>query len=86
MGYDISKELYRCKGNLSSKTNDIFDLQDKIRFYYLPNTYFERRKAGSKIKIEAYGRSKENRCDAKIVSIAAVINAKKIASINNFII
>jgi len=76
--YDISKQLYLCKDklekHLSSKTNELFDLQDKIVFYDLTNTYFEGRKEGS--KIAQYGRSKEKRSDAKIVSMAAVINAE----------
>jgi len=76
--YDISKKLYHFKDklekHLSSKTNELFDLQDRIIFYDLTNTYFEGRKEGS--KIAAYGRSKEKRSDAKIVSMAAVINAE----------
>lgn len=76
--YDISRKLYQRKDklekHLSSKTNELFDLQDRIIFYDLTNTYFEGRKAGS--KIAAYGRSKEKRSDAKIVSMATVINAE----------
>lgn len=76
--YDISKKLYKCKDqlekHLSSKTNELFDLQDTIVFYDLTNTYFEGRKVNS--RIAAYGRSKEKRSDAKIVSMAAVINAE----------
>jgi len=76
--YAISKQLYQHKDklekHLSSKTNELFDLQDTILFYDLTNTYFEGRKVNS--KIAAYGRSKEKRSDAKIVSMAAVINAE----------
>lgn len=76
--YTASKDLYKHKTNieqaLSSKTNELFDLQDKIIFYDLTNTYFEGRKAGS--KIAQFGRSKEKRSDAKIVSMAAVTNAE----------
>ena len=53
---------------------NLFDLQDRIIFYDLTNTYFEGRKEGS--NIAQYGRSKEKRSDAKIVSMAAVINAE----------
>jgi len=76
--YTASNNLYKQKkkieNHLSTKTNELFDLQDKIIFYDLTNTYFEGRKAGS--KIAKFGRSKEKRSDAKIVSMAAVINAE----------
>ncbi len=76
--YNSSQQLYRHKekieGFLSTKTNDLFDLQDKIIFYDLTNTYFEGRKQGS--KIAKFGRSKEKRSDAKIVALATVINAE----------
>ena len=76
--YAASNSLYKqataIEKGLSSKTNELFDLQDKIIFYDLTNTYFEGRKAGS--KIARYGRSKEKRSDAKIVAMAAVINAE----------
>lgn len=76
--YAVSNSLYKQKRaiekGLSAKTNELFDLQDKIIFYDLTNTYFEGRKAGS--KIAQYGRSKEKRSDAKIVAMAAVINAE----------
>jgi len=76
--YDISKKLYQNKTQIekhfSSKTDELFDLQDKIIFYDLTNTYFEGRKAGS--KLTKYGKSKEKRSDAKIVAMATVINAE----------
>ena len=76
--YAASNNLYKQKHiiekQLSKKTNELFDLQDKIIFYDLTNTYFEGRKAGS--SIAKFGRSKEKRSDAKIVSMAAVINAE----------
>lgn len=76
--YAASKNLYSKKTTieqqLSTKTNELFDLQDKIIFYDLTNTYFEGRKAGS--KKAKFGRSKEKRSDAKIVAMAAVINAE----------
>lgn len=76
--YAASNNLYAQKTTieqgLSSRTNELFDLQDKIIFYDLTNTYFEGRKAGS--KIAEFGRSKEKRSDAKIVAMAAVTNAE----------
>ena len=76
--YTASNNLYDKKDiiekELSSKTNELFDLQDKIIFYDLTNTYFEGRKAAS--NIAKFGRSKEKRSDAKIVALAAVINAE----------
>lgn len=71
---NLHKQKTTIERNLSSKTNELFDLQDKIIFYDLTNTYFEGRKAGS--KIAKFGRSKEKRSDAKIVAMAVVINAE----------
>jgi len=86
-GYDIDKitkdklyqsalALYKHKGiiesHLSKKTNELFDLQDKIMLYDLTNTYFEGTKATS--TLARYGRSKEKRSDAKLVVLAMVIN------------
>ena len=76
--YTASINLYKQKkiieDHLSVKTNELFDLQDKIIFYDLTNTYFEGRKQGS--KLARFGRSKEKRSDCKIVSMAAVVNAE----------
>jgi transposase len=76
--YTASNNLYTKKDiiekQLSTKTNELFDLQDKIIFYDLTNTYFEGRKDES--KIAQFGRGKEKRSDAKIVAMAAVINAE----------
>lgn len=86
-GYDINKitkdklyesalHLYKQKDAiekyLSTKTNELFDLQDRIMLYDLTNTYFE----GSKRKsnLAKYGRSKEKRSDAKLVVLAMVVN------------
>jgi transposase len=86
-GYDISKitkdklyqsalELYKHKDTiekyLSTKTNELFDLQDRIMLYDLTNTYFEGSKRNS--QLAKYGRSKEKRSDAKLVVLAMVIN------------
>jgi hypothetical protein len=76
--YDISKKLYQIKDKLepflSHKTTDLFDIQDKIVLYDLTNTYFEGRKEGS--VFAKYGRSKEKRSDAKLISLALVTNAE----------
>lgn len=76
--YDVSNKLYQHKEeiekHLSTRTNQLFDLQDKIIFYDLTNTYFEGRKAGS--NLAKFGKSKEKRSDAKIVALATVINAE----------
>src|ERR1035437_1400778 len=74
--YAISKKLYSEKEaleqHLSTRTNELFDIQDKIVLYDLTNTYFEGRKQGS--KLAKYGRSKEKRSDAKLVVLGLVIN------------
>lgn len=76
--YRASKMLYREKDaiekHLSVKTNQLFDIEDKIILYDLTNTYFEGRKASS--KIAKFARSKEKRSDAKIVALALVVNVE----------
>ncbi len=76
--YSISKKLYAEKEALeqylSIRTNELFDIQDKIVLYDLTNTYFEGRKQGS--KLAKYGRSKEKRSDAKLVVLGLVINVE----------
>ena len=57
---------------LSVKTNQLFDIEDRIYLYDLTNTYFEGRKRGS--KLARFGRSKEKRSDCKIIVLALVIN------------
>ena len=54
------------------RTNELFDIQDRIMLYDLTNTYFEGRKQGS--KLAKHGRSKEKRSDAKLVVLALVVN------------
>lgn len=76
--YKLSTALYAEKETLekqlSARTNELFDLQDKIILYDLTNTYFEGRKQGS--KLAQFGRSKEKRSDARLVSLALVVNAE----------
>ena len=74
--YHISKKLYAEKDaleqHLSVRTNELFDIEDRIMLYDLTNTYFEGRKQGS--KLAQYGRSKEKRSDARLVVLALVVN------------
>ena len=67
--YGISHKLYSVKDQLeqylSRRTNELFDLEDKIILYDLTNTYFEGRMSSS--KIAKFGRSKEKRNDARLV-------------------
>ena len=58
--------------HLSIRTNELFEIQNKIILYDLTNTYFEGRKQGS--KRAKFGRSKEKRSDAKLVVLGLVIN------------
>ena len=74
--YRISRLLYDHRDGiehyLSHKTSELFDLQDKIILYDLTNTYFEGRKQNSQIAM--FGNSKEKRKDAKLVTLALVVN------------
>jgi Transposase DDE domain len=74
--YQSALDLYQHKAtiekHLSTTTNELFDLQDRIMLYDLTNTYFEGNKRNS--HLAKYGRSKEKRSDAKLVVLAMVIN------------
>ncbi len=74
--YKVSKMLYRQKEEieryLREKTGELFTKEDKIMIYDLTNTYFEGDKEGS--EKARYGRSKEKRSDAKLLSIAMVVD------------
>lgn len=76
--YDTSKSLYKVKEDLekhlSKRTNELFDLNDKIILYDLTNTYFEGSMRSS--KIAKFGKSKEKRNDARLVVLAVVINTE----------
>jgi hypothetical protein len=76
--YAISKSLYKVKEDLekhlSKRTNELFDLNDKIILYDLTNTYFEGSMRHS--KIAKFGRSKEKRNDARLIVLAVVINTE----------
>ena len=76
--YDISKRLYTVKDelekHLSKRTNELFDLTDKIILYDLTNTYFEGSMRSS--KIARFGRSKEKRTNARLIVLAVVVNTE----------
>jgi len=76
--YEISKSLYNVKEDiekhLSKRTNELFDLNDKIILYDLTNTYFEGSMRSS--KIARFGKSKEKRNDARLIVLAIVINTE----------
>ena len=86
-GYDMEKvtkdKLYQSalslytledalEKHLSTRTNHLFDIEDKIILYDLTNTYFEGEHRDS--KLAKFGRSKEKRNDAKLVVLALVVN------------
>jgi len=68
--YEVKEALEQY---LSKKTNELFDIQDKILLYDLTNTYFEGEKRNS--KLAKFGRSKEKRSDARLVVLALVVNS-----------
>ncbi len=74
--YKSSLKLFsgkeKIENYLSVKTDQLFDIEDRICIFDLSNTYFEGRKIGS--RIAKFGRSKEKRSDCKIVVLALVIN------------
>jgi hypothetical protein len=67
--YSLKDELEK---HLSKRTNELFDIDDKILLYDLTNTYFEGEKRNS--KLAKFGRSKEKRRDARLVVLALVVN------------
>jgi transposase len=85
MLYGVSHGLYAIKPaleqHLSKRTNELFDLEDKIILYDLTNTYFEGRMQNS--QIAKFGRSKEKRSDARIVVLAVVINREGFLKYSN---
>lgn len=76
--YTISDILYKHKPSIDkylySRITDMFDIKDKLVIFDLSNTYFETRKAQS--KIAKYGRSKEKRSDCPLVVFSGVINSQ----------
>ena len=76
--YAISDTVYKHKEQIDrflyNRITDMFDLNDKLVIFDISNTYFETRKANS--KIAAYARSKEKRNDCPVVVFTGVINAQ----------
>jgi transposase len=74
--YKISHSLYAVKDELESylskRTNELFDIEDKLIIYDLTNTYFEGQMRNS--KLAKFGRSKEMRKDARLIVLGIVIN------------
>ena len=74
--YESALHLHSVKDaleqHLSCKTNELFNISDKIVLYDLTNTYFEGQYTNS--KLAKYGRSKEKRNDARLVVLALVVN------------
>ena len=66
---------------MSQKTNELFDIQDKIYLYDLTNTYFEGEKRNS--LLAQYGRSKEKRTDAKLIVLGLVVNVEGFIKYSN---
>jgi hypothetical protein len=83
--YQNALNLYNLKDSLeqhlSKRTNELFDIQDKIVLYDLTNTYFEGEKRKS--KLAKFGRSKEKRSDAKLIVLALVINPEGFIKYSN---
>src|SRR6056297_941994 len=83
--YKISQDLYSVKDELenylSKRTNELFDLDDKIILDDLTNTYFEGRMKGS--QLAKFGRSKEKRKDARLIVLAVVINPEGFLKYSN---
>ena len=83
--YKSALDLFTVKDtleqHLSKRTNELFDLQDKIVLYDLTNTYFEGQKKNS--KLAQFGRSKEKRSDAKIIVLALVVNVEGFLKYSN---
>jgi len=66
--YTISDIPYKHKSSIDkylyNRITDMFDINDKLVIFDLSNTYFETRRAQS--KIAKYGRSKEKRSDCPL--------------------
>ena len=74
--YNVAPSLYRLKDRLEShlcrRTDDLFNITNRIVLFDLTNFYFEGRKDGS-MKAR-HGRSKEKRSDCKLLVLALCIN------------
>lgn len=67
--FDVNNEL---KSHLSRWTKELFGYDDSIILYDLTNTFLEGKMENSLVC--TYGRSKEKRCDCKLIVLALVVN------------
>jgi len=76
--YSVTDILYEHKLSIDkylyNRISDMFNITDKLVIFDIRNTYFEIRKAQS--KIAKYGRSKEKRNDCPLVVYSGVINSQ----------
>ena len=74
--YKVAPSLYELKDKLENhlcqKTDDLFNITNRIAIFDLTNFYFEGRKDNS--KKAQFGRSKEKRSDCKLLVLALCIN------------
>ena len=74
--YKVAPSLYELKDKLEDhlcqKTDDLFNITNRIAIFDLTNFYFEGRKDNS--KKAQFGRSKEKRSDCKLLVLALCIN------------
>jgi transposase len=74
--HKVATKLWKHKDEiedmLSKKSVELFDLKENIILYDLTNTFFESDKRSS--EIAKYGRSKEKRSDAPLVSLAMTVD------------
>lgn len=67
---------------LKTRQKNLFNLEEKIILYDLTNTYFEGNKYNS-AKI-AFGRSKEKRTDAKLITLGLLVDGDGFVKSSNF--
>ena len=74
--YKVAPSLYELKDKLEShlcrKTDNLFNITNRIAIFDLTNFYFEGRKDNS--RKAQFGRSKEKRTDSKLLVLALCIN------------
>jgi len=58
--------------HFSERTNNLFDLRDRIILYDLTITYFEGEERSS--TLARFGRSKEKRIDARLLVLALIVH------------
>ena len=75
--YESSDLLWKHKDQIESKLynreKDLFKFEEMVTLYDLTNTYFEGESRSN--DNAAFGRSKEKRCDCKLVTLALVLDS-----------